>query len=607
MTRAANASLLTLEHAPPFGLDWSNLRPLGRALANAVSPLVRRLLALQDLNHCHARAASFDTGVPFAERALRSLNVTLALDESSLERIPKAGPLIVVANHPFGGVDGLALLALLQRRRRDVKILANHLLRRIPEMHDSCFFVDPFGGAGASRRNLAAMRAALRWVRAGGTLAIFPAGEVSSFTIRRGQVSDPAWSTRVAAMIRTTGADVLPVFFEGRNSHMFQLAGLISPRLRTLMLPRELLKRRGTTVAAHTGTVIGAKKIASFDSDADLATYLRVRTYLLSSRTEAERSDRRPVRIDEPIAAAELPGVISAELDALPTDQHLAQSGSLRVSFGGADQLPVTLREIGRLREIAFRRAGEGTGRSRDIDVFDQSYLHLLVWDCDAKQVVGSYRLGLTDKIMQTAGKDGLYTHTLFNFHDALLSQISPAIELGRSFVRPEYQKQFAPLMLLWRGIGLFVARNPQYRMLFGPVSISNEYHSMTRQLLIEFLKLNSSSSADLRKLVSPRNPPSQGPGRGGWQARLAGTVVRTIEGIDELIGEIESDRSGGMPVLLRQYLKLNAKLLGFNVDPDFGDVLDGLMLVDLTRVPRAILTRYLGRDGAASFLAYHS
>jgi putative hemolysin len=211
--------------------------------------------------------------------------------------------------------------------------------------------------------------------------------------------------------------------------------------------------------------------------------------------------------------------------------------------------------------------------------------------------------MGLTDRILQQFGLDGLYTSTLFRYRIELLHQLGPSVELGRSFVRPEYQKDYAPLMLLWKGIGSFVASNPQYRRLFGPVSISNEYHSLSKYLLMEFLKHNDADQ-DLRKLVTPRNPPRFAPGR-SWQARLAGTVVRTVDAIDELLGEIESDRAG-MPVLLRQYLKLNAKLLGFNVDPDFGDVLDGLMLVDLTQVPRAILTRYMGRDGVAKFLSHH-
>jgi putative hemolysin len=422
--------------------------------------------------------------------------------------------------------------------------------------------------------------------------------------MRRREVADIAWSPTIAGIARATGASVLPIYFSGRNSTGFQLAGLVSPRLRTLLLPRELLKKRGSTIHVQIGSLISPLKLREFDSDEEMAAYLRVRTYLLAGRATKSRSANRPSpRVEERIAPAEPVDLIESELASLPSDQHLAASGALRVAYARAEQIPTTLREIGRLREITFRRAGEGTGRSADLDRFDEYYLHLLVHDSTRRQVVGAYRLGLTDHILPAHGKDGLYTHTLFRFSDELLKQIGPAIELGRSFVRPEYQKEFAPLMLLWKGIALFAARYPQYRRLFGPVSISNEYQSLTRQLLIEFLKINASSN-DLHKLVSARHPPRFGPGR-SWQARLAGTIVRTIEGIDELIGDIESDRRGS-PVLLRQYLKLNAKLLGFNVDPEFGDVLDGLMLVDLAQVQRAILVRYMGRENATNFLAHH-
>jgi putative hemolysin len=601
---------LSAATVPAFRLDFAHLPPLTRAIANLASPLIEWTLAFPELNDARARTASFDPSEPFAERALRALRVSIDVEAASLERIPSAGPVVVVVNHPFGGLDGLALLALLKRRRPDVKVLANRLLAHVPEMRDDCLFVDPFGGAGSARRNTAPIRAALRWVRGGGALAVFPAGEVSSLSLRRGDVADIGWSASVAGLIRASGANVLPMFFSGRNSDAFQVAGLISPRLRTLMLPRELMRSRGTCVRVQVGNVISASQVAQYHSDDELAAYLRVRTYLLAGRehrvvARPQASLPTPRALTE-IAEPEDVVAIAREVESLAPDRSLAKSGGLRVYYARADEIPRTLREVGRLREITFRAVGEGSGKPRDLDGFDESYLHLFVWDESMHQVVGAYRLGLTDRILAASGKDGLYTHTLFHLRDELLFRIGPAIELGRSFVRAEYQKEFAPLMLLWKGIARFVAREPRYKMLFGPVSISNDYRSLTRQLLIEFLKVHAAGDDELHALVSPRNPPPArfGPGR-NWKVKLAGTIVRTIEGIDELVGEIESDRAS-MPVLLRQYLKLNAKLLGFNIDPDFGDALDGLMLVDLTTVERAILARYMGRENADAFLQFH-
>jgi putative hemolysin len=599
------AHSIPAEYRPPFRLPTDQLGAPARAMLRLVQPAVEQVLALPDLNRLHARINRQRGDESFPRRALRAMNVNLRIDRTEVQRIPPTGPLVVVANHPFGALDGVALLALLQQRRADVKILANHLLEMVPEMRELSLFVDPFGGRDATTRNLSGIRAALRWVKGGGCLAVFPAGEVSSLDVRRGNVADGPWSRQVAALIRSTDAATLPVFFAGRNSSLFQCAGLIWRRLRTLLLARELINKRHSTIEARVGNVISPAKLRDFETDRELADYLKVRTYILAARQPvgAEGAARPAAAVYEPVADAQPDALVAAEIDHLPPPRTLARSNDLRVLWARACELRWTLPEIGRLRELTFRRVGEGTGRALDLDRFDESYLHLLVWNDRSQQVVGAYRMGLTDEIVARSGLDGLYTTTLFRYRAGLLDQLGPAIELGRSFVRPEYQKDFAPLMLLWKGIATFVVQNPKYRRLFGPVSISSEYHSLSRQLLIEFLRHNDASQ-NLKRLVTARNPPRFGPGR-NWQARIAGTVVRTIDAVDDLLGEIESDRAG-MPVLLRQYLKLNAKLLGFNVDPDFGDVLDGLMLVDLTQVPRAILTRYMGREAVPQFLSHH-
>jgi putative hemolysin len=587
----------------PFHIQVNAIPSLRNVVLRFAAPAIEWLLAFPQMNHLHRQINTLRTGQSFSERSLASLDVKLRINDTDLSHIPASGPLIVVANHPFGAIDGLALMALIKRRRPDVKMLANFILRAVPELAEDCLFVDPFGGESAKQRNISGIRAALRWVRDGGALAVFPAGEVSSLNVKQQTVSDGQWSRQVGALVRHTGAAVVPVFFAGRNSNAFQCAGLISPRLRTLMLPRELLKRRGSTIHAEIGSLLSAEKLRRFETDLELADYLRVRTYMLAARRQQTQTRREMPTAQEPVASAQSADHLKSEIDRLPADRCLGNSGHLKVVYGSASEFPFVMQEIGRLRELTFRRVGEGTGRSADLDQFDQTYLHLFVWNDSACEIVGAYRMGLTDQILAISGPAGLYTNTLFRYRKELLIQLGPAIELGRSFVRIEYQKEFSPLMLLWRGIATFAARNPQYRMLFGPVSISNDYHSLSRQLLIEFLQHNNTSEK-LKKLVNPRNPPRFGPGR-NWEARLAGTIVRSIDAIDELVGEIETDRMG-MPVLLRQYLKLNAKLLGFNVDPDFGDVLDGLMLVDLTKVQRAILVRYMGRGEAAQFLEHH-
>ena len=590
----------------PFQLDFQFPAPLPGLVARFGTRALEWLLGFGSLNRIHRRVVARRAEGPFCERAIRALDVNLETAPEDVSLIPAKGPLVVVANHPFGGLDGLALTALLQRVRPDVKVLANQLLRIVPELGEIMLFVDAFGGPAGVRCNLATMRRALQWVRDGGALVVFPAGEVSSLEPRTGEVADPPWSPAVARLIRTTGATVLPAFFAGRNSLLFQMAGLIHPRLRTALLPRELLRQRGGQVRVAIGRPISPKKMAEFESDEELASFLRLRTHVLAGRIGRRsvpgRQSSAPRR-SEPISPAAPPEALESAVANLPRENRLALAGPLEVWFGDASQAGPVLTEIGRLREITFRGVGEGSGKALDLDRFDADYLHLFVWNSADREVVGAYRLGLTDRLLERRGKGGLYTSTLFELNDRLLEQIGPAIELGRSFVRPEYQREFAPLMLLWKGIGLFVARHPRYRRLFGPVSISNEYQSLTREILIAFLRRNA-LSAELAKWVRPRNPPKLG-GRREGMSKLAAVAVKTVEAVDELVGEIESELRG-MPVLLRQYLKLNAKLLGFNVDPDFGNVLDGLMLVDLLEVSPAILARYMGRENLSAYYAHH-
>ena len=295
--------------------------------------------------------------------------------------------------------------------------------------------------------------------------------------------------------------------------------------------------------------------------------------------------------------------MLDDEIRALRPSGVLLQNGGFDVCLAHARQIPRTLLEIGRLRELAFRAAGEGSGKPRDLDTFDQHYLHLFVWHRERREIAGAYRMGGTDTILPRFRVRGLYTSTLFEYDERLLAQIDPALELGRAFVAPGYQRDHSPLFLLWKGIAAHVYQNPRYRMLFGPVSISNRYQSLSRQILARFLYATS-YRPDLGQLVTARHTPSFLRQRGRL-ACVAGPVVRTLAEVGALLTEIEADQKG-VPVLVRQYLKLNARLLGFNVDPAFGGALDGLMLVDLTGVDRAILARYMGAARADEYLGMH-
>jgi putative hemolysin len=294
---------------------------------------------------------------------------------------------------------------------------------------------------------------------------------------------------------------VLPAYICGRNGLFFHLAGLVHPRLRTALLPRELLNKHGHTVEVRFGNLLSPRHLQAFSGDSELTAYLRQRTYTLASRpsTLAQRSrlPRLPLSVPgktqtfKPIIPALPPTVLQAEVDGLPTSHLLSESNDLAVYYAKAAQIPQLLTEIGRLREVAFRGTGEGTGQALDLDGFDPYYLHLFIWNRATQELVGAYRLGLTDLILKLYGLKGLYTSTLFHYSAEFIAHISPAIELGRSFVRPEYQREYAPLLMLWRGIGQLVMRHPRYKYIFGPVSISNAYTTMSRELLVTFLRMH--------------------------------------------------------------------------------------------------------------------
>jgi len=573
-------------------------------LKRALEGGFERLFALENLNEIYRKLGPARDPAHFISLVLGALNVDYEVPPGDLDLIPASGPAIVVANHPFGAIEGVLLAHLLRTVRPDVRIMANYMLERIPELAGLFIAVDPFGGEGAARRNMRPLREAVSWVRGGGLLLVFPAGTVSHLHVGRGCVTDPSWNPNIGRLVTITQAPVVPVYFHGTNSRMFQLAGLVHPRLRTALLPRELLKRAHTTLALRIGRPIPYAHLKTHVSEHDLTQYLRMRTYVLAERFSAKRvpPDCGPKVSGTPVMHPVPAGLLIAEVEALPDEQRLAGCGRWQVVYARAAQIPWCLQEIGRLRESSFREAGEGTGRATDIDLFDAYYVHLFVWDAEHACVVGAYRLGLVDDILARYGKRGLYTYSLFKYGRQVLDKVNPGIELGRSFVRAEYHKDFAPLMMLWKGIGEFVRRHPRYAILFGPVSISNSYQETSRYLLVDYLRANNVEK-HLARYVKPRHP-----FRGRRpvvlnQANLSG--VKSIEDLSRLVAEIEHD-SKGVPVLLKQYLRLGGRILGFNEDARFSEALDGLIMVDLRCTDPQTLARYMGQAGAASFLAVH-
>lgn len=572
----------------------------------AAGSLLERASGLSGLSRIYREIPEGLAPEPFLRRSLDALGVAVRIADEDLARIPREGPVLVVANHPHGAVEGMALALELLRVRPDAKILANFLLARIPEIRDLFLRVDPFGTDAAHRGNRSGIRSALRWLAGGGLLATFPAGEVAHLDLARRAVLDPPWSPGVAGLARHAGCPVVPIWFSGRNGAMFQLAGLLHPMLRTALLPRELLGRRGTTLEIRVGTPIPASRLTALGSDEERIRHLRERTEILGRRArrlppavqEPVQPRATPVSV-EPVVPPEPQERLADEVARLGDGQRLVEAEGMEVYVARAGEIPSVLREIGRLREITFRAVGEGTGRSIDLDAFDAYYRHLFVWNRERREIVGAYRLGVTEEILAERGVAGLYTSTLFDYDAALFERMGPAIEMGRSFVRTEYQKSLSGLFLLWKGIGAFVVRHPRWGTLFGPVSISADYQSISQQLMVAFLERNNYVHPWSRH-VRPRNPFRP---RRRDRADRSPSTLRDLEDVSTFISEIEADQKG-VPILIKQYLKLDGRLLGYNVDPDFSNVLDVLLMVDLRRTEKRILARYMGREGVERFLS---
>lgn len=581
-----------------------------KKILSIVAGPIEHLLGLKQCNAIYEQVRSQSDSHLFMRDVLRRMHVRPLVKPEDLENIPQKGSAVVVGNHPFGGIEGILLADILLSCRPDVKIIANGLLNRIPQLRNLTIPVDPFGRSGSARVNIGPLREAMRWLKNGGMLLVFPAGEVSHLRLSRLEVADPVWSPTIGRLIRHAGAPVLPVFFRGCNGPWFQAAGLIHPRLRTVLLARQLVGMRGRSVPVDIGRLIPFRWLQRYASDAELIAYLRWRTYLLGhpARRENQRCKAPAIAAFQkprPLAAPQAPEACRREIERLPAEQRLAQSGAQSVWQATAEQIPHVLREIGRLRELSFRAANEGTGQPMDLDRFDAHYLHLFIWNTQAAEIVGAYRVGETDRILERHGRQGLYSSTLFDSRKKFFRRLGPALELGRSFVRPEYQRSYSPLLLLWKGIGGFIARHPRYRMLFGPVSISRDYSDLSRRLIATTL-LQHSQAKDLALMVRPKHPANLRPVRVhgcGFSQRQV--CLQDFKEMCSVIADVEF-KQRDVPVLLRHYLNLGGQILAFNIDRNFGRVMDGLIVVDLTQTDRKTLQRYLGNEGAAAFLAQH-
>jgi len=525
-------------------------------------------------------------GFDFVGELLKILKIKIAFDEDEVQkRIPKTGAAILVCNYPFGGLESILLIRILGLVRSDIKIVSTQMLQKIEQISEYFLEEDPFLKKNDKNASGSVLEKAIKHIESGGILCLFPAGEVSRFDTAR-ILSDPQWQYQTLKFIKSLKVQVIPLHFQGNNSRLFYILSNIHPSLKKIKLPTEILHHQKQPVKIRIGNTISVVDQDHFSDIYQYGRYLRAKTYLLSSKIEVRRffnySLKRQHRVEsiaDPIAVEK----IVLELQNLDTGYLVFRMKNYAVYCVPSNLIPNILLELGRLRELTFRQVGEGTNRSIDLDEFDLYYNQMFIWDNETQMIVGAYRIGKGAEIVHKYGVRGFYIQSLFRIKEDLQDMLHQTLELGRSFVVKEYQKKPLPLFLLWKGILYFALKNPEYRYLMGPVSVSDNYSTSSKEMIIKFI-MTHHFDWKLAKSVTPRHSYKFKSDDRNLNVIMQ-TMDNDINSLDKFIGDVD-EMNSGLPVLLKKYIKLNAKIIGFNVDPKFNNCLDGLIALDLNNVP---------------------
>ena len=561
--------------------DLKKALGLKGVFGSCVAGMAYGFLRLGKINRLFDGAADYQ-GREFADHLLENMNITIDVSAEQLENIPKEGGFVLVANHPFGGIEGVMLLSAIAKVRPDFKVMANFILSHIPNLKECFFAVNPFEKNPEWKSSVGGIKGAIQHIAAGNGLGVFPAGEVSRYH-GHDYPEDLPWSTSIARIIKNANVPVIPVFWEGRNSKLFYAVDKIHPMLGTARLTKELINKHDTRFALQIGKPILPSELEVYDNPKDLAAYLRSRSYALEANIPAKSVKQMPTKQAEIEAPSELQPMLS-ELDAIREKAFLYSTANYDCYLADYEDIPNLMHEIARLREEAFRAIGEGTGKSLDQDEFDTHFKHMILWDTVKQRIAGCYRLGIGSEIIPKLGVKGFYISTLVNIDDSFSEHLSHTIELGRSFVALEYQKEVLPMMLLLRGLSDVVVRYPQIKHFIGPVSISAWYPKFYMSLIARFVTENHLVEESLQNKVKPKTPFLPDFLKVDPDVLLQNHTT-SVDKFDKFLFRL-SNGEYRLPTLFKKYLKLNAKCLCFNVDPDFNDTLDALLFLTFTEFP---------------------
>ncbi|ADX67850.1 lysophospholipid acyltransferase family protein [Weeksella virosa] len=591
-------------------LGLQKLGVLGKPIAWSLIYITR----LNVLNNIYNRGKDLPTD-QFLDFLLDDINVDYEIHEEDLNRIPKTGPFIILANHPLGALDGIIMMHAIGKVRPDFKVMGNFLLHQIKPLETMVIPVNPFETRKEVYNSLHGLRVALSHLEGGGGLGIFPAGEVS-FKNEEGEIVDRVWQDSAIRLVQKAKVPVVPMFFRARNSKLFYRMSQLHPDVQTAMLPSEMIRKRTKPIQIRIGKPILPKTQEEYKNVEQFRLFLRRKVYILSSYYGKKNSLRENLSIDSikklpstipslplkiipqfipQLSRASKPKVVISETqkELLLSDigilnedpmNLLFTSNQYECYFALAQNIPNILRELGRLREITFRAIGEGTNHEIDLDWYDNHYHHLFLWDKENERIVGAYRMALGADVYEKYGVKGFYISELFNFEPEIHPFFKKCIEMGRAFVVEDYQQKPMPLFLLWRGIVHVTLRNPHQKYIIGGVSISNQFSDFSKSLMIEFMRSHYFDPI-VAQYVHAKNE---------YKVKLKEEERSLIfednadlNKFDKLIDELEPNMLR-LPVLIKKYIKQNAKVIAFNVDPKFNDAIDGLMYIRISDLPES-------------------
>lgn len=517
-------------------------------------------------------------GFDFVDAVLDYFDFDYTVSSNDLQNIPSTGKVIIIANHPLGGLDALCLLKLVGQIRKDVKILANDFLVGFEALHSLMIPLDNFKDR-QSKESIKKIYEALNNEEA---IIIFPAGEVSRATPKG--VKDPAWNKGFLNFAKNSNSAILPIFLDAKNSKTFYTISLINKTFSTLLLSNEMFNKKSKNINIKIGQIIPSENITPKGLNKDFLVNL-YKKHLYALKKGKKSFFQTQSAIAHPVSKIDL-------YNELKKSPLLGQTNDgKKIYLYDYVEDSIVLKELGRLREISFRKVGEGVNKKRDIDKYDVYYQHIILYDKNELEIVGAYRIGNSDMIFKEFGTKGFYSNTLFQFNDEFIFYLQNSIELGRSFVQPKYWGTRA-LDYLWYGIGAYVKANPNIKYMFGPVSISGAFPAIAKDMLVFYYNYYYSSE---KNLVEARTPFS-------YSSHIHD--IKEFFTLEDKKRDFKSLKIAlsnigvNVPTLYKQYSELTlndgVKFLDFNVDKNFGDCIDSFILVEIDKIKDSMKQRYM-------------